>query len=197
MKHLICIGKIASVHGVHGTLKLDSYTQNPEDLFSYGPLFDKHGKELALNFIKSHKNQLLAEMDGVSDRNKAQTYQGIELYVPREALPEAEEGSYYHTDLIGMQVIDEDGAEIGTVKALFNFGAGDIIEITLTNGKTEMFPFNEETILDVDLRKNSYYLSYQTSFMRKSSTAMSPRIYYGVRAAAKSGIAPQRVRGDG
>ena len=96
--------------------------------------------------------EVIARVDGVSDRNAAEALKGFELYVDRTALPAAEEDEYYHTDLIGLTVCDADGRDLGTVVAIQNFGAGDLLEYRLKDNKrTELLPFNMDFVPLVDI----------------------------------------------
>ena len=152
---LVHLGTIFTVHGVRGAVKVKSFTEDPAALISYSPLLSSDGKRefvLKLQAV-TPPDVLIVHVEGVTDRNAAETLKGTELYVSRDQLPEAEEGEYYHHDLIGMQVQLPNGQSFGSVVAMHNFGAGDIIEIKLPNGKEEMFSFDEESVELVDLEK--------------------------------------------
>jgi 16S rRNA processing protein RimM len=94
-----------------------------------------------------------ARIAGVSDRDAAEKLRNIELYIPRARLPKIEEAdTFYHADLVGLDAITPDGARVGTVHALHNFGAGDIIEIAPAEGGDPlMLPFNETTVPKIDV----------------------------------------------
>ena len=86
----------------------------------------------------------IARLSGIDDRDAAEALKGERLYVPKSALPEAEDGAYYHADLIGLRVETAAGEKLGTVKAVHNFGAGDVIEITGAEDKDGlMVPFTD------------------------------------------------------
>jgi 16S rRNA processing protein RimM len=87
----------------------------------------------------------------VTTRESAEALTGTKLYVPRDRLPEAEEGAYYHSDLIGLEAYDAFDVQIGTVVAMYNFGAGDIIEVKLLSGGDNLLlPFTDATVPEID-----------------------------------------------
>jgi 16S rRNA processing protein RimM len=97
---------------------------------------------------------VVARLDGISDRNGAEAITGTDLYVARAQLPAAEEGSFYHADLIGLAAVAPDGTDIGRVVSVHNFGAGDLLEIALGGSRrTELVPFTAQFVLEVDLAR--------------------------------------------
>ena len=128
----ICVGVIVGAHGVRGLVRVKSFTEEPADIAAYGPLGDaKCARQYALDVTGSAKGVLLARIDGVADRNAAEALKGTELYIDRDALPQPDEDEFYHTDLIGLPALLADGSAYGTVRALHEFGAGDMIEIAI------------------------------------------------------------------
>jgi 16S rRNA processing protein RimM len=154
MAERVIVAKIGAAHGVRGEVRLWPFTQDPMAVASYGPLETKDGKRrFEIEAVRAAKGHLVARLKGVADRNTAETLTNLELYVPRERLPAIEdENTFYHSDLIGLDVVNTHGEQIGTVHAIHNFGARDVIEITpLGNGETLMLPFTETTVPKVDL----------------------------------------------
>ena len=148
----VCIGAIAGPHGVKGLVRVKSFTAVPEDVAAYGPVTDASGsRRFTLDLTGFTRNLLIARIEGVSDRNAAEALRGTELYVRRDDLPEAEEDEFYHADLIGLPVRHEDGTAFGTVMALYDHGAGDVIEIRTVDGGTELLSFNREVVPEIDL----------------------------------------------
>jgi 16S rRNA processing protein RimM len=92
-------------------------------------------------------------LDGIADRTAAEALKGTKLYVPKDVLPAPEDGEYYHADLVGLTAETEDGEHLGTVKAIHNFGAGDIIEIDASDDDM-MIPFTANTIPVVDIEND-------------------------------------------
>ena len=160
------MGKIIGAHGVRGLVKLKSFTQNPRDLTAYGPLSDDSGLTLKIKILSGGREEFIAQIDGVEDRERAGTYKSKALYIDRASLPASAEHEYYHADLIGLAVLSHDGRHLGTVAAVQNFGAGDIVEIN--NGKdTTLLPFTRAFMPDVDLAKKQITLAdYDESFVK-------------------------------
>ncbi|MDA0664240.1 MAG: ribosome maturation factor RimM [Proteobacteria bacterium] len=148
----VCVGVITGAQGIRGQVRVKSFTAEPTDIAAYGPLTDANGsREFRLELTGSAKGVLLARVTGISDRNAAETLRGIELYVDRDALPEPEEEEFYHADLIGLPAVLSDGSPFGTVRALYDFGAGDVIEIILDAGGVAVLPFTHAVVPDIDL----------------------------------------------
>jgi 16S rRNA processing protein RimM len=152
--HKIRVARIGAAHGVRGEVKLWSFTEDPLAVADYGPLETENGaRQFEIESLRPAKDFLVARLKGVADRNAAEMLRNIDLFVPRERLPAIEdEGTYYHADLIGLSVVTRENAAVGTVLAMHNFGAGDLIEIaTAAGGQTMMLPFTESTVPEVDL----------------------------------------------
>ena len=148
------LGIITGARGIRGEVRLTSYAERPADIAAYGPLEDESG---ARRFViraltpagKPGAGVFAARLEGVSDRNGAEALKGTRLFVARAALPEPEEESWYARDLVGLAVEDEGGTRIGTVGAVRDFGAGDVIEIRFAGGKSELFAFTRENFPDI------------------------------------------------
>ena len=139
---------------MRGEVKLWSFTEDPLAVADYGPLETENGaRHFEIESLRPAKDFLVARLKGVADRNAAEMLRNIELFVPRERLPDIEDDdTYYHADLIGLSVVTPENAAVGTVLALHNFGAGDLIEIAPAGGgQTLMLPFTESTVPEVDL----------------------------------------------
>lgn len=146
---LILLGRFGAPHGVRGDVRLQSYTGDPMAIGGYGPLTDKSGKRVfeLLNLRPQGKDMLVARVKGVDDRNGAEALTGVELFIDREKLPAPDEDEFYLADLIGLRAETTEGALIGRVLGLRNFGAGDILEVApATGGETLMFPFTRAVV---------------------------------------------------
>jgi 16S rRNA processing protein RimM len=133
-------------------VKVKAFTEVPADIAAYGPVEDETGtRRFTLRVTGEAKGQVIVALDGVGDRNAAEAMKGQRLYVARTALPETDDGSFYHADLIGMDVVDTAGTPLGTVSALYDFGAGDVLEFRGADGKARMLPFTEQVVPTVDL----------------------------------------------
>ncbi|UUX48030.1 ribosome maturation factor RimM [Nisaea acidiphila] len=152
MAEPVTLGVIVGVHGVRGLVRVKSFTEDPDDIAAYGPLKDDAGKSYKLEVTGRAKGVLLVRIAGVGDRNAAEALKGTELLIDRDRLPEADEDEFYHADLIGLQADQVAGGTLGTVAAVQNFGAGDLLEIRLPDSrKTVLVPFDESTVPEIDL----------------------------------------------
>ncbi|MEQ9349571.1 MAG: ribosome maturation factor RimM, partial [Alphaproteobacteria bacterium] len=149
----ICVGVIAGPHGIGGTVKVRSFTEEPAAITRYGPLSDRGGRRrFVLRVVGEARGQVLARLDGVADRTQAETLRGVQLYAERAALPApAEEEEYYHVDLIGLRAERPDGKPLGRIKAVHDFGAGPILEVAPPQGASVMVPFTRAVVPQVDL----------------------------------------------
>jgi 16S rRNA processing protein RimM len=152
----ILLGRFGAAHGVRGEVRLQSFTDDPIAIASYGPLTDRSGaKSFTLLSVRPQgKDMLVARVEGVSDRAGAEALTGLELYVTREQLPPPDEDEFYLADLIGLRAETRDGEVIGHVVAVRNFGAGDILEIAPAGGgETLMFLFTKAVVPTIDVAK--------------------------------------------
>lgn len=134
----ILIGKIVAPQGIRGEVRVQTYTATPDDFRAMTVVSDRFASA-DFKFVRRlnpTSDVIIARICGIDDRNAAETLRGTELYVMRDALPDAAPGEYYQSDLIGFDVV-RDGEKIGTVACFQNFGAGDIIE--LDNGDMVSF----------------------------------------------------------
>ena len=149
---LIYVAKIGAAHGVRGEVKLWPFTEDPLAVLNYGPLTTKDGaRQFEVLRAREAKDHLVATLKGVTTRDDAARINGIELYIPRDRLPDTEDGEYYHADLIGLRAIDAQQQDIGKVVAIYNFGAGDIIEIAPPRGPSLLLPFTNAVVPTVDV----------------------------------------------
>ena len=152
MPRLILVGRIAAAHGVRGLVKLQSFTADPEAIGAYGPLLDSQGRRRFEVAVQNRvKGGVIARIAGVDDRTAAEKLRGVELYLQRDALPPAAEGEYYHADLVGLSVELMDGKPLGRVRAVENFGAGDLLAIDRPGLGPVSLPFNDRVVPVVDL----------------------------------------------
>lgn len=149
----LCLGAIAGAQGVRGEVRIKSFTEHPEDIGAYGQLSSEDGTQLfTLTKLRAAKGVVIATLDGVRDRDSAMALKGTRLYVDGDKLPEAEDDTWYHADLIGLAAVDVDGSALGTIEAIYDFGAGDLLEIKLGDTtETVLVPFTSETVPKVDV----------------------------------------------
>lgn len=152
-KSLIVVGQIAGAFGVKGEVRVRSFTEDPEACFSYGPLLDAGGATI----LTPVRVRSLGEGFGVlakeqRQREEWEALKGALLHAPREAMPESEnEDEVYVADLVGAEVVHADGRALGKVKAVHNFGAGDLIDISPPSGMSFLIPFTRENFPDVNV----------------------------------------------
>jgi 16S rRNA processing protein RimM len=147
----VCLGIIVGSKGLRGEVKVKSYTDDPQDVAAYGPVFTDDNRTLTLTATGSGKGVVIAKVDGVDDRTQAEALKGLKLHVDRSALPPPGADSLYQADLVGLQAERTDGESLGTVVAFHNFGAGDVMEVQSDGGESVLIPFTEEAIAEVDM----------------------------------------------
>jgi 16S rRNA processing protein RimM len=150
---LILVGRISGAFGVKGELRLSSYTEDPMALARYRVLLREDGaKALTVASAREVKDGLIVRAPEVADRTAAEGLRGLRLYIPRDALPPPEEDEYYLADLIGLAAVTVDGAPAGRIKAVHDFGAGDLLELDPGDGRpTVLVPFTKEAVPEVSL----------------------------------------------
>jgi 16S rRNA processing protein RimM len=149
----VCVAAVAGAHGLRGVLKLRCFTERPEDVTAYGPVFDRKGRRFQLDVIGPAPGGVLARAPGIADRNAAEALRGTELFVPRSALPELAPDEFYYSDLEGMEALLPDGSRLGVVHGVANFGAGDLIEVVADDGRQISLPFTRDVVPRIDLER--------------------------------------------
>lgn len=154
------LGEIGAAQGLKGEVRIRSFTATPADIASYGPLEDETGARLIeICSARVTPRAVVARIKGVVTREAAKALTGTKLYLPRSRLPERGEDEWYHSDLIGLAAIDREGAAIGTVIAVHNFGAGDLLEIRPSaGGQDVLVPFTREIVPEVDMEAGTLIL---------------------------------------
>lgn len=153
MTDLVCVGAIAGAFGVQGEVRLKSFTAVPLDIVEYAPLSTEDGQRtFDVTISREVKQGFAARLSGILTKEQADALRGLRLYAPRDRLPALPDDEFYHTDLMGLSVHDTGGALIGTVKAVHNHGATDLLEIALPGAsRTVLLPFTQAVIPTVDL----------------------------------------------
>ncbi len=164
---LIRLGHIQSAQGLKGQIRIYSETDEPSDICTYSPLWDAKAKQqIALHFIRMHKNSVICSVEGVNDRNGAESLVGMLLCAEREKLPEADEEEFYHVDLIGLEVRDDKGEILGDVRNIQNFGAQDLLDIYWNkNRRTAYLPFTKAYVPVVDVKGGFIVVDIPESFL--------------------------------
>ena len=155
-KDLILMGQIGAAHGIKGEVRIKSFTEHPLDIGSYGVLqTDRDGVEITIQEARLAKSLVVARLKGIEDRNQAELLNGTKLYASRSLIHqtiEGEDDDYLQADLLGLLVIDAKGIEFGKVKAVQNFGGGDILEILPSKGPSVLYPFTKQAVVEVNIK---------------------------------------------
>lgn len=152
----LCVAAIAGAYGVKGEVRLKTFTEDPLAVAAYGPLETEDGRaRFEVRQARPGKDGAIVRLTGVPTREAAEALKGTRLYVDRTVLPEPEdEEDFYHADLIGLEIRLENGEAIGTVRGVFDFGAGDLLEVLPIRGtQTIMVPFTKEIVPSVKLKE--------------------------------------------
>jgi 16S rRNA processing protein RimM len=153
---LVLLGEFGRAHGLKGEVRLKSFTGDPKAIAQYGPLQSEDGRSFTLKGVRpaggGSPDLVIARVDGVTTREAAEALGRIRLYAPRERLHGSEsDNEFLLADLIGLTAKDKDGAKLGTVVAVPNYGGGDLLEIAPADGgPTGLLPFTEAFVPAID-----------------------------------------------
>ena len=136
----VALAAVAGAHGVKGEVRLKLFSDSAASLARHENVY-VGGAVRRLLFARDGGKTAIARFEGIADRSSAEALRGSLVEVDRSALPPLEEGEYYHSDLVGLACVDREGQSVGTVVAVENFGAGDLLEVELPDGKRSLIPF--------------------------------------------------------
>lgn len=177
---LICVGAIAAAHGVRGHVKVKSFTQDPANFAGFKVLYTQDAKDTyhVVGAQPAAKGILLVQFEEVKDRTQAEALKSQKLYVLRNQLPDVEEDEFYHADLIGLEVKNLSLETIGVLKAIFNFGAQDVLEVSLSGSETRvLIPFIKVAVPVVNLTEG--YLQVDPDLILDQTLADSKKPHEG------------------
>ncbi|MEP4891997.1 MAG: ribosome maturation factor RimM [Aliiglaciecola sp.] len=167
----IVIGKIGAPYGVKGWVKITTYTDETQGVFEYSPwLLGDGKKEYIVDLWRTHNKGVVAKLVGVESRDDAESIKNLEIFIKAEQLPELADDDYYWRDLVGMQVITENGYDLGVVKELFETGANDVMLVKANSNdafgqKERMLPFlREQVIKVVDMQAKTIKVDWDPGF---------------------------------
>jgi 16S rRNA processing protein RimM len=182
----VCVARLGTAHGVRGEVRLWSFTADPRAVADYGPLESLEGERFEIEALRPSKGYFIARLKGIADRSAAERLNNIELFVPRERLPEPDAADeFYHADLIGLTVVDMEGVALGRVVAVQNFGAGDLLEVErIARGETVLLPFTKAVVPMVDIAGGRVFANPPEGIFSKDR-AVPPL------SAASTGSAPK------
>ena len=163
---LVVMGYVSGAFGIRGWVKVHADTEYTDSLFDY-PVWwlGKDGAWTACRFEDGavQPKALVAKLEGVADRERAESLKGAQVAIPRAEMPEPDEGEYYWTDLIGLAVINRSGESLGKVTRLMETGAHDVL--VADDGKTErLIPFVEHYVGKVDLASGTVEVDWDPDF---------------------------------
>jgi 16S rRNA processing protein RimM len=148
----LLVARIGAPHGVRGEVRLQAFGDDPEALLGYGDLAAADGRTVRVTGLKTVGGRLIARLAGIGDRNAAERLTGLDLHIDRAKLPPPEDDdTFYHADLVGLAAVTVDGAPLGTVVAVPNYGAGDLLEIAPPRGASLLVPFTKAVVPTIDL----------------------------------------------
>jgi 16S rRNA processing protein RimM len=151
----ILLGVIGRAHGVRGLVRVTSHTADPLALTEYGPLSDLSGRQFILRWVGDGIAEIFQIEAGkpvkVADRTAAERLTNTQLFIQRDRLPPPEADEYYLADLIGLTAVGADGAAVGVVAAVHDYGAGASLELARDDGGSLLVPFTASCVPEVDL----------------------------------------------
>jgi len=151
----VVVGRLGRAFGVKGWQHLQSFTSPQDNLLSYRPWFlrlhnSDHWQPIDSYEIQNHNDGYLVRLAGVEQREAAQQFSGSLLGTPAQTFGNTEDGEFYWHQLIGCQVINEQGEALGEVKGLLETGAHDVLQI-MRQGQSVLVPFADPFITEVNL----------------------------------------------
>lgn len=166
MERRIVVGKITGVYGVRGWVKIRSFTDPEENILAYAPWrldSAQSGPEFRVRDARMHGAGLVAQLEGVADRDQAAALVGRHISVPRSRLPELGEGEYYQTDLLGMQVVNREGLDFGRVEQIMETGANDVLVVS--GDRERLIPFTVgQAVCEVNLAEKRILVDWDADF---------------------------------
>ena len=161
----VILGRVSGIYGVRGWVKVHSETRSREDIFGYKQWYLRRPQgwqPVKLLEARAQGNGLVARLEGIEDRDQARALMGTEIAVSRRELPPAEAGSYYWADLQGLQVVNLEGIELGTVSHLFETGANDVLVVE--GERRRLIPFTRDAVKAVDLEARQIRVDWDADF---------------------------------
>lgn len=171
VEDLVVLGKITSVHGVRGEVKIYSFTDPINNLLDYRQWTLKRDGEVKQVELVSGRLQgkvLVAKLKGLDDREVARTFAGFDICVPREQLPDLNDGEFYWYQLVGLKVIDLQGQLLGRIDHLLETGANDVMVVKPCPGSLDdrerLLPYTEQCVQQIDLAAAEMRVDWDADF---------------------------------
>lgn len=162
---------LGAPHGVRGAVRVVVHAEDPFALKRYNPMRTGDGRELRLKTMREIGRHLVAEFDGLNDRDAALAFRGADLWVPRQRLPRLDEDEFYYVDLIGLDARGTDGASLGSVRAVDDYGAGPLLLVE-GQGLSGFVPFTRAAVPALNLAEG--WLTVSREFLEDGATSDPP-----------------------
>jgi 16S rRNA processing protein RimM len=155
LENPVLMATIGGAQGLRGEVRARAYTSDPSALGDYGNLQTLDGRSFEILEIRQAKNVVIVRFRGINDREAAEALNGLELYVDRDNLPddELDEDEFFYADLEGLEAVDDTGTGYGVVSGVYDFGAGDLLELKGPGKRPVLIPFSEAAVLEIDLER--------------------------------------------
>ena len=170
-EHLTVIGKVTSVYGIKGWVKVFSHTEPKENVFSYGDwLMNINGQwtPVKVGNWRPQGKGLVAQLDDCHDRTLAQKYCQCDIAIPTDSLPDAEDGEFYYHQLEGLLVVTTESVVLGQVDHLFNNGANDVLVVKANkhslDGRERWLPYTDDCVKNIDLDAGTIEVDWDPEF---------------------------------
>ncbi len=165
-KNLIEIGSFVGVHGIKGEVKLKSYTEIPDDVFSFKKIFLENSENpIKLEFVRKVNKIFVCKIENVETRSDAENFKGLKLFVLRESLPKLSDDEFYHSDLLGFEVYNLNRESFGKVISLEDFGAGLLAEVK-KNKKNFYLPMGKSFLKEINYKVKTIILDLEIDFIK-------------------------------
>ncbi len=161
----VIVGRFGAAFGIKGWIKVFSYTDPITNILEYTPWYIQHGndwQQIVIEDGKMHSNQIIVKLPGCDDRNRAETFTHLEIAITADTLPPLEKNQYYWSDLVGLDVINLQKENLGTVKELMTTGSNDVLIVS--GDKQRLIPYIKQVIINVDLEKRSITVDWDSDF---------------------------------
>jgi len=159
------MGRIVAPYGIRGWVKIQPFTEDVDGLLDYPRWWvgsEGAWAERVVTEGHAHGTTLVAQLEGIADRDQAARLKGQDIAVPRAELPEAEAGEYYWADLIGLAVSTREGQDLGRVTEVFETGANDVLVVS--GDRERLIPFIESALVSVDLAGGRIVVDWDPDF---------------------------------
>lgn len=166
----LIVGKIGAPYGVKGWVKINSYTEEPKNIFGYAPWTLGVDQTVEVAQWRTHNKALIAKLAGVNDRDAAEAIKNLDIAIAAEQLPDLADDEFYWRELIGMQVITDKGYDLGKIKDIFATGANDVLLVKANTNdafgqKERLLPvLFDQVIVQIDKAEQTMTVDWDPAF---------------------------------